>query len=282
MNIDKGDPHVTPRQTKHFSKQQTSLRDTAFFGLEFTIHKAGGTYGNKNRLIQQTLGRPYVSSFPLAPAAQSHPAIWCSTKNQLVGHISACKWNDLFPCNLHDLTDVFPLAAHVTRGLPALTFYKKGRLQLPAACQHQTVTFRTVRFTDLQKKASCFCPSSGSSSLMIALSRSRRRCLSSFYLAWPTQRCFSIPSAWYFNSSNSPSRLLFTRMLFIYSSFYFSRDTFLTELYWVTWRGELLPPWLSKHNLCVHFLQSVELKGLWQWLIFITGQQFVIAMLYAV
>lgn len=193
MNIDKGDPHVTPQQTKHFSKQQTSLRDTAFFGLEFTIHKAGGTYGNKNRLIQQTLGRPYVSSFPLAPAAQSHPAIWCSTKNQLAGHISACKWNDLFPCNLHDLTDVFPLAAHVTRGLPALTFYKKGRLQLPAACQHQTVTFRTVRFTDLQKKASCFCPSSGSSSLMIALSRSRRRCLSSFYLAWPTQRCFSIP-----------------------------------------------------------------------------------------
>lgn len=140
------------------SKQQTSLWDTKyssfFLGLESAAYKAGNTRGDKNRLIQQALGRSYISfppmSLPFNPHHKKPSCYLMFHEKQLAGRISACKWNDLFPWNLQDLKDIFPPLAHVTWGLPALTFDKKGRLQLPAACQHQTVTFQTtVNFTDL-------------------------------------------------------------------------------------------------------------------------------------
>lgn len=140
------------------SKQQTSLRDTKYSSLLLRpwvcCPHNRWYYGDKNRLIQQTLGRSCVSFPPTSPPYSPHhkkPSCYLMFhENQLAGHISACKWNDLFPWNLQDLKDIFPLPARVTQGLPALTFDKKGRLQLPAACQHQTVTFQTtVNFTDL-------------------------------------------------------------------------------------------------------------------------------------
>lgn len=114
------------------------------------------TTATKTDLFQQALGRSYISVRPMSPALgprHREPSCYLMfTKKQLAGQISACKWNDLFPrkpagSQRHIL---IPLPARVTWGLPALTFDKKGRLQLPAACQHQTVTFQTtVNFTDL-------------------------------------------------------------------------------------------------------------------------------------
>lgn len=89
-------------------------------------------------------------SLPFNPHHKNPSCYLMFHEKQLAGRISACKWNDLFPWNLQDLKDIFPPLAHVTRGLPALTFDKKDRLQVPAACQRQTVTFQTtVNFTDL-------------------------------------------------------------------------------------------------------------------------------------
>lgn len=108
----------------------------------------------KNEQIQQTLGRSYISlppmSSPFGPHHKKPSCYFMFHENQLAGCISTCKWNDLFPWNLQDLKDISLLPACVTWSLPALTFDKKGRLQLPAASQHQTVTFQTtVNFTDL-------------------------------------------------------------------------------------------------------------------------------------
>lgn len=151
-----GDPYFAPKQTnKHPSGSQNVI--TSFFGLESAPHKkkAGDTYGDKNTLIQQALGRSCISFPPMSPPFGPHhnkkpPCYLMFRENQLAARISACKWNDLFPWNLQDLKDISPLPVCATWGLPALTFDKKGRLQLPAACQHQTVTFQTtVNFTDL-------------------------------------------------------------------------------------------------------------------------------------
>lgn len=124
-------------------------------GLECTTYKIDDTCGGKTRRLHGTLwdGFPFPSlpwGTPFGPRLKNP---WCHLmfrKKQLAGHISSCKWNYLFLWNMQDLKDIFPLLAHGTRGLPALTFDKKGRLQLPAACQHQTVTFQTtVNLTDL-------------------------------------------------------------------------------------------------------------------------------------
>lgn len=130
---------------KHPSRTQ-NIRPF-FVGLESTSHKTSDKYGDKKKNRADSTA---PMSSPFGPHHKKPSCYFMFHENQLAGCISACKWNDLFPWNLQDLKDISLLPACVTWSLPALTFDKKGRLQLPAASQHQTVTFQTtVNFTDL-------------------------------------------------------------------------------------------------------------------------------------
>ena len=134
------------------------------------------------------------------------------------------------------------------------------------------------------KKCTQPCPRSVSSSLMISLFWPWHVGVSSpFTQPKPSK---DIPPFHSLDISiQTPTVWIITHeeLIYLFFFFYFGRDTFLTKLYWVTWWGEFflsllfsqiacLPPWLSKHNLCTHLLQSIELEGLCQWLIFINGQ----------
>lgn len=145
---------VLPWNNKYFSGAQNIL--LSIFGLESAACKTGDTYTvvTKTDRFNRPWGDFTFPSPPMSPPfGPQHKKPSCYLmfhENQLAGRISACKWNVLFPWNLQDLKDISPLLANMTWGLPALTFDKKGHLQLPAACQHQTVTFQTtVNFTDL-------------------------------------------------------------------------------------------------------------------------------------
>lgn len=150
------DPYFAPSQTHPL---KNILRGHKIFfrsllALNLLSTKSVTDMATKDDQIQQPQQRflYFLPSHELSiwPPPQKPSCYFMFPKNQLAGCISACKWNHLFPWNLQDLKDISPLPACVTWSLPALTFDKKGRLQLPAASQHQTVTFQTtVNFTDL-------------------------------------------------------------------------------------------------------------------------------------